>query len=69
MFALPHVVNAGFNCITNAEVNIRMELLEDKPNVQLNPMGGRPALPGIAVEDAAANGLSTWGFKLMSNDC
>ena len=37
----------------------------------LNPMGGRPGLPGIAVESAAAaatvaanGGLSPWEFKV-----
>ena len=35
----------------------------------LKPMGGRPGLPGIAVDSAAAatvaanGGVSTWGFK------
>ena len=35
----------------------------------LNPVGGRPSLPGIAIESATAatvaanGGLSTWRFK------
>ena len=37
-------------------------------------MGGRPGLPGIAIENAAVSrvvatngGLSTWGFKCCEN--
>ena len=38
----------------------------------LNPVGGRPGLPGIAVEASAAvaanGGLSTWGFNILNDD-